>query len=91
MQSGIQKLVHHKRGNSGTIFLRLENQLRSVRALHKSTPQVGCGFLEEMKITLIFAWYDFWVGLFWDAGKKRLYFLPVPMFGIRIDFVRKTD
>lgn len=35
-----------------------------------------------MKIKPIFAWYDFWVGLFLDQAKKRVYFFPVPMLGI---------
>jgi len=42
-----------------------------------------------MKIRLIFAWYDFWVGLFWDAKKRRLYFFPVPMVGFYLDFGNK--
>lgn len=33
-------------------------------------------------VKLIFAWYDFWVGLFWDKKKKILYFFPIPMLGI---------
>jgi hypothetical protein len=45
---------------------------------------------QAMKITPMFAWYDFWVGLFWDAGKKRLYLFPIPMFGLRIDFRPKS-
>ena len=42
--------------------------------------------LGKMKIKLIFAWYDFWVGLYFDKNKKCLYILPIPMFGIVIKF-----
>lgn len=39
-----------------------------------------------MKISFLFAWYDLWVGFFWDSKKKWLYFLPVPCFGIIFKF-----
>ena len=39
-----------------------------------------------MRVHLIFAWYDFWVGLFWDRQKRRLYVFPVPCFGIMLEF-----
>lgn len=40
-----------------------------------------------MKIIPIFAWYDFWIGLFYDKNKKTLYLFPIPMFGIKIQFM----
>ena len=30
----------------------------------------------------IFASYDFWVGVFWDRKKLRLYVLPLPCIGV---------
>jgi hypothetical protein len=39
-----------------------------------------------MAIRPIFAWYDLWVGAFWDASKRRLYILPLPCIGVVIDF-----
>lgn len=39
-----------------------------------------------MTVKPIFAWYDFWVGVFWDGNKRRLYVLPIPCCGIVIQF-----
>lgn len=35
------------------------------------------------------AWYDFWVGLYWDRDQRRLYVFPFPCVGVRIDFGKK--
>ncbi len=37
-----------------------------------------------MKVRLKFAWYDIWVGAFWDGKSKILYVCPFPMCLIEI-------
>jgi hypothetical protein len=44
-----------------------------------------------MKIKFLFAWYDLWIGAFWDRKTRRLYVLPLPMIGVVIWFPRKCD
>jgi hypothetical protein len=41
-----------------------------------------------MKVRLIFAWYDFWIGFYWSRKDRTLYVLPVPFFGLSIQFRR---
>jgi hypothetical protein len=38
-----------------------------------------------MKIKLFFAWYDFWIGWYWDRINKILYICLFPMFVISIE------
>jgi hypothetical protein len=39
-----------------------------------------------MTIKPLFAWYDFWIGVFWDSTKRKLYVLPLPCIGVVIQF-----
>lgn len=41
---------------------------------------------KRMKIQPIFAWYDLWIGLYWDRTKRRLYILPLPCIGLYVQF-----
>ncbi len=39
-----------------------------------------------MKVTPFFAWCDVWIGAYWDRLDRRLYILPLPCLGVRIEF-----
>ena len=39
-------------------------------------------FFRHLKIKPIFAWYDLWIGIFWDKKKKNIYILPIPAIGL---------
>lgn len=50
----------------------------------------GCA--ARWSVKPIFAWYDLWVGMFWDSRKRKLYILPLPCVGVVIEFpVRHND
>lgn len=38
----------------------------------------------RMKVTPMFAWYDFWIGVFYDRKNRVIYVLPIPCFGVKI-------
>lgn len=42
-----------------------------------------------MKFSFIFAWYDIWVGAYFDRAKNWLYILPLPMVGIILKFPKR--
>jgi hypothetical protein len=37
------------------------------------------------RVRPIVAWYDAWIGVFYDRDKRRLYVFPLPCIGLRID------
>jgi hypothetical protein len=38
------------------------------------------------KFSFIFAWYDLWIGFFWDREAHWLYWFPLPTVGIVLKF-----
>jgi hypothetical protein len=40
----------------------------------------------RFKIVPMFAWYDCWLGMFWDNKQKLLYVFPVPMLGFKVGY-----
>jgi len=44
-----------------------------------------------MRVSPIFAWYDFWVGIYWDSKNRWLYFFPIPTVGLIFKFARSTE
>ena len=42
-----------------------------------------------MTIRSLFAWYDLWIGAYWDRVNRRLYVLPLPMLGFVVSFGRR--
>jgi hypothetical protein len=44
-----------------------------------------------MQIKFYFKWFDFWIGWFYDAAKRRLYIGLLPMIGIQIQLKRYTS
>ncbi len=45
---------------------------------------VACIF--PLRIRFLFAPFDLWVGAYWDRKARRLYILPLPMFGFTIEW-----
>lgn len=43
-----------------------------------------------MKIKFFFAWYDAWVGFFYDQQKRVLYFCPLPCLVFKIQAVEQS-
>ncbi len=39
-----------------------------------------------MSIRPFFAWYDLWIGAYWNSETETLYVCPLPMVGLRVGF-----
>ena len=41
---------------------------------------------QARRVKFVFARYNLWVGFFYDSKERRLYFFPIPMFGLSFEF-----
>lgn len=39
-----------------------------------------------MKFRVFWAWYDLWIGAYWDIGHRTLYICPLPTVVLRFEF-----
>ncbi len=44
-----------------------------------------------MKVRFVFAWYDLWVGVYWDQAHRRLFVMVLPTLGFVVDFGTTND
>ena len=42
-------------------------------------------------INPVFAWYNLWVGAYWDRKERKLYLLAIPCIGFVFDWSHTTD
>lgn len=38
-----------------------------------------------MKVSFFFAWYDMWIGAFYDQKKRTLYICPLPCCVVKVE------
>jgi hypothetical protein len=63
-----------------------------LEAIHSASPSTCAeATMANIRVRPLFAWYDLWVGAFWDRGNRRLYILPLPCLGVVIDFGEPRD
>lgn len=48
-------------------------------------------FKNKLSISLICKFQDFWIGVFWDDNKGKVYVLPLPCLGFCFSFKDKKD
>lgn len=44
-----------------------------------------------MKFNILWKWYDFWIGAYWDVGHRTLYICPLPTLVLRFEFTGAKD
>lgn len=45
--------------------------------------------VHRFSIRFFFAWYDWWIGAYWDRSNRLLYLCPLPMVGVKLRIPRE--
>jgi hypothetical protein len=53
-------------------------------SMPRASSWVASGEERTMSVSVKFAWYDFWIGAYWDRKAHVLYVCPLPMFLITV-------
>jgi len=61
-----------------TVFAVVVAQMATHRALLSGST--------HYEVCVVVAWYDFWVGAYYDRKLHRVFMFPIPMVGICVDF-----
>lgn len=60
--------------------------MTDLRALLTRAGEALRRWIRSTSIKLIIAWYDLWIGAFWDRQKRKLYIFLIPCIGLVISF-----
>lgn len=50
----------------------------------KTDPEVKTAVIHRFRAQFFFAWYDWWIGAYWDRSNRLLHICPLPMIGVKI-------
>src|SRR5262245_23791996 len=73
---------------AGRVYRRPMRRRCGVRLRRRPRKRIRGG---AVSVRIIVAWYDLWVGAYWDRKSRALYILPIPCIGIVIRFANAAD
>lgn len=80
------EVVRHPIALCGWCECDIRNQRRREKEKAQPVRHIKPDAANRWSVKPIFAWYDLWVGIFWDSSKWKLYILPLPCVGLVIEF-----
>jgi hypothetical protein len=47
--------------------------------------------MADLRVRVLWAWYDLWIGVFVDLKRRRVYVFPIPTLGIVVSWGDRDD